>query len=401
MNEINCPHCAKIFKVDEASFANILKQVRDNEFNKDLSDRLEIIQKDKENEIELVKERSTNASREILAEKEKELAECKSKINNMQIENRMAVAEAVSKIEKERENLKYELWNKENENLLFEKSISEKHLIELSSKDVIIKIKDEEIERHKDMKLKLSTKMVGETLERHCEIEFDKIRATAFPRAYFEKDNDSSSGNKGDYIYRESDENGNEIISIMFEMKNEQIETEKKSKNEDFLKKLDKDRTEKNCEIAILVSCLETDNDLYNTGIVDVSHKFNKMYVIRPQFFIPIITIIRNSALNSMQYKKQLAIVKNQNVDINNFEDNLTKYKEAFGRNYELASNKFKTAIVEIDKTIEHLQKTKEALLSSENNLRLANTKLTELTIKKLTYTNPTMQAMFAEISKN
>jgi hypothetical protein len=401
MNEINCPHCAKIFKVDEASFANILKQVRNSEFDKDLSDKLKTAEIEKQSAVELAKANLTNTLNINIAQKDKELAECQSKIEKMQTENRLAVAEAVSNIEKERDGLKYELQNKENEKILFEKSLSEKHSIELGSKDAMIKIKDEEIERHKDMKLKQSTKMVGETLEQHCEIEFDKIRATAFPKAYFEKDNDSRSGSKGDYIYRENDEFGNEIISIMFEMKNESSNTIIKKKNEDFFKELDKDRTEKKCEIAILVSLLEAGNDLYNTGIVDVSHRYSKMYVVRPQFFIPIITIIRNAALNSMEYKKQLAIIKNQNVDINNFEDNLTKFKEGFGRNYELASNKFKTAIAEIDKTIEHLQKTKDALLSSENNLRLANTKLTELTIKKLTYTNPTMQAMFAEISKN
>jgi hypothetical protein len=268
----------------------------------------------------------------------------------------------------------------------------------LQNKDVIIKYKDDEISRVKDMKLKLSTKMLGETLEQHCETEFNKLRSTAFQRAYFEKDNDSRSGSKGDFIYRETDEFGNEIISIMFEMKNENDETATKKKNDDFLKELDKDRTEKKCEYAVLVSLLEADSEYYNSGIVDVSHKYNKMYVVRPQFFIPIITLLRNAAMNSMQYKSELALVKSQNIDITNFEEKLNKFKDGFARNYDLASRKFKDAIDGIDKTIKELQKTKDALLSSENNLRLANEKTEDLTIKKLTYGNPTMKALFDEL---
>lgn len=262
-------------------------------------------------------------------------------------------------------------------------------------------MKDEEIALRKDMKLKLSTKMVGETLEQHCETEFNKLRATAFQNAYFEKDNDSSGGSKGDFIYRESDEHGNEIISIMFEMKNESDATATKKKNEDFFKELDKDRNDKKCEYAVLVSLLEAESEYYNSGIVDVSHKFQKMYVVRPQFFIPIITLLRNAAMNSLQYKAELSLIRNQNIDITNFEDNINKFKEGFAKNYELASKKFKTAIDEIDKTIDHLNKTKEALLSSENNLRLANNKADDLTIKKLTYNNPTMKAKFDEIKKD
>ena len=268
----------------------------------------------------------------------------------------------------------------------------------MKEKDAIIKLKDEEIALRKDMKLKLSTKMIGETLEQHCETEFNKLRATAFQRAYFEKDNDSKSGSKGDFIYRETDDAGNEIISIMFEMKNEGDETAMKKRNDDFLKELDKDRTEKKCEYAVLVSLLEAESEYYNSGIVDVSHKYSKMYVIRPQFFIPIITLLRNAAMNSLQYKAELALVKNQNMDITDFEEKITNFKEGFARNYDLASRKFKTAIEEIDKTIDHLQKTKEALLSSDNNLRLANQKAEDLTIKKLTHGNPTMKAKFDEL---
>jgi hypothetical protein len=290
--------------------------------------------------------------------------------------------------------------HKENEKELLKKSLVEKYSAELKSKDDIIKAKDEDLAFRKDMKLKLSTKMIGETLELHCETEFNKLRATAFQKAYFEKDNDSRTGSKGDYIYRESDEFGNEIISIMFEMKNEGDETSTKKKNEDFLKELDKDRTEKKCEYAVLVTLLETDSDLYNTGIVDVSHRYNKMYVIRPQFFIPIITILRNAAMNSMQAKAELSMVKNQNIDITHFEENINAFKAAFAKNYDLAARQFKTAIEEIDKTIDHLQKVKDSLLSSVNNLRHANNKTEDLTIKKLTKGNPTMTEKFEELKK-
>ncbi|MEO6536208.1 MAG: DUF2130 domain-containing protein [Candidatus Paceibacterota bacterium] len=420
MNEIICPHCKKAFKIDEAGFADILKQVRDHEFENELHERAELFEKDKESAVKLAEanlkntlqadlarkeaelvQLEANKDRELAeleAKKEAEIAEVKSKISNADLEKKLAVTEAVNKIEKERDELAGELKIKDTEKQLLETSLKDKYATELKTKDDIIKMKDEEIALRKDMKVKLSTKMVGETLEQHCETEFNKLRATGFQNAYFEKDNDSTSGSKGDYIYRETDESGNEIISIMFEMKNEGDETATKKKNEDFLKELDKDRTEKKCEYAVLVTLLESENELYNTGIVDVSHKYPKMYVVRPQFFIPIITLLRNAAMNSLKYKAELAVVKNQNIDITNFEENISKFKEAFGKNYQLASSKFKTAIEEIDKTIDHLQKTKDALLSSENNLRLANNKAEDLTIKKLTRGNPTMQAKFDEL---
>lgn len=421
MNEIICPHCKKAFKVDEAGFADILKQVRDQQFDKELHERLEIAEREKTSAVKLAESNLKNTFQKDLAKKDKELAELKaekdrnlaeelgkkeaelaelkSKLDKAEVEQKLSVAEAVKKIEKERDDLANDLKSKETEKQLLEKSLQEKFSTELKTKDDIIKMKDEEIALRKDMKLKLSTKMVGETLEQHCETEFNKLRATAFQNAYFEKDNDSKTGSKGDYIYRETDEAGNEIISIMFEMKNEGDETATKKRNEDFLRELDKDRTEKKCEYAVLVSLLEAENELYNTGIVDVSHKYPKMYVIRPQFFIPIITLLRNAAMSSLKYKAELALVRNQNIDITNFEDNINKFKEGFAKNYELASRKFKTAIDEIDKTIDHLQKTKDALLSSENNLRLANNKAEDLTIKKLTRGNPTMTTRFGELS--
>jgi len=377
MQDIICPHCKQVFKVDEAGFADILNQIRNHEFEKELHDRLETAVKLAE------------------AKKDSELAELKSKISNAELEKKLAISEAVNKIEKERDEIVGELKNKDTEKQLLETSLREKYTTELKTKDEIIKLKDEEIELRKDMKLKLSTKMVGETLEQHCEIEFNRLRATGFQNAYFEKDNDAKSGSKGDYIYREHDEPGTEIISIMFEMKNEGDQTSTKQRNEDFFRELDKDRIEKKCEYAVLVTLLEADNELYNIGIVDVSHKFPKMYVVRPQFFIPIITLLRNAGMNSLKYKAELALVKSQNIDITNFEDNVNKFKEGFAKNYELASRKFKTAIEEIDKTIDHLQKTKDALLSSENNLRLANNKAEDLTIKRLTNGNPTMTARF------
>jgi len=421
MQDIKCPHCHKVFKVDEAGFADILKQVRDDQFAKDLHERLELAEKEKVSAVQLAESKLKNTLQEELAKKDKELAELKaekdrnlaeelgkkeaelaemkSKLDKAEVEQKLSVTEAVKKIEKERDNLANDLKSKETEKQLLEKSLQEKFSTELKTKDDIIKMKDEEIALRKDMKLKLSTKMVGETLEQHCETEFNKLRATAFQNAYFEKDNDASGGSKGDYIYRETDDAGNEIISIMFEMKNEGDETATKKKNEDFLKELDKDRTEKKCEYAVLVSLLEADSEYYNSGIVDVSHRYPKMYVIRPQFFIPIITLLRNAALNSMKYKAELALVRNQNIDITNFEESINSFKEGFAKNYDLASRKFKTAIDEIDKTIIHLQKTKDALLSSENNLRLANNKAEDLTIKKLTQGNPTMATKFEELS--
>jgi hypothetical protein len=420
MNEIICPNCKKTFKVDEAGFADILKQVRDRQFNEEIKQRLDQAQKEKESAIQLAEANIRNALQEKLAIRDRELAELKaqkelemaqkiaqkesqllqltSKLENMEVEKMLAVTQALQKIEKERDELANVVKIKDTEKQLLEKSLSEKYTAALREKDAIIKHKDEEIALRKDMKMKLSTKMLGETLEQHCETEFNKLRATAFRKADFEKDNDARSGSKGDYIYREKDGEGNEIISIMFEMKNEGDETATKKRNEDFLKELDKDRTEKKCEYAVLVSLLESESEFYNTGIVDMSHKFEKMYVIRPQFFIPIITLLRNAAMNSLQYKAELAAVKNQDIDITNFEDKINAFKEGFARNYELASRKFKTAIEEIDKTILHLQKTKDALLSSDNNLRLANQKAEDLTIKKLTHGNPTMKAKFDEL---
>ena len=391
MNEIVCPHCKKAFKVDEAGFADILKQVRTHEFEMELHERLEMLEKEKDNAVKLAEANLKNTIQADLAKKDAEVAELKAKISSVEMEKRLAVTEAVNAVEREKDSLVAQLQSKEHERQILVSSIKDKYEGEL-------KLKDETIDRLKDMKLKLSTKMVGETLEQHCETEFNKLRATGFQNAYFEKDNDAKSGSKGDYMYRESDTEGNEITSIMFEMKNEGDETATKHKNEDFLRELDKDRTEKRCEYAVLVTLLEAENELYNTGIVDMSHRYPKMYVIRPQFFIPMITLLRNAALNAMKYKAELALVRNQNIDITNFEDNLGKFKEGFAKNFELASRKFKTAIEEIDKTIDHLQKTKEALLSSGDNLRHANNKADDLTIKKLIRGNPTMAAKFAEL---
>jgi hypothetical protein len=399
--EIICPNCKKAFKIDESGYAEILKQVRNHQFEEELQKRLDLAEREKENAVQLAIANLKTSINDDLAKKDAELNILRAKIENAEIEKKLLVNEAIQKIEKERDELANQLKGKELEKQLQEKSLIEKFNGELKAKEEIIRMKDEEIEYRKDLKLKLSTKMIGETLEQHCETEFNKLRATAFPRAYFEKDNDARSGSKGDFIYREADEHGNEIISIMFEMKNEGDETASKKRNEDFFKELDRDRIEKKCEYAVLVSLLETENELYNAGIVDVSHRYEKMYVIRPQFFIPMITLLRNAAMNSLKYKAELNLIRNQNIDITNFEENINNFKETFSRNYELASRKFHTAIEEIDKTIIHLQKTKEALLSSENNLRLANNKAEELTIKKLTKGNPTMTAKFEELSKN
>tara|TARA_R110002167_G_scaffold169693_1_gene367601 strand:+ start:4997 stop:6277 length:1281 start_codon:yes stop_codon:yes gene_type:complete len=421
MNEVICPNCKKAFKVDEAGFADILKQVRDHQFEEELNNRLTLAEREKEsavklaeanirnslqeqlakkdNELTLLKANSDADLADKLAKKEAEIAEMKSRIQNAEMDKKLSVSEAVKIIEKERDNLANNLKIKETETQLLEKSIKEQFSNRLIAKDETIKMKDDEIARLKEFKQKLSTKMVGETLEQHCETEFNKLRATAFQNAYFEKDNDSKTGNKGDFIYKETDDAGNEIISIMFEMKNENDETATKKRNEDFFAKLDKDRKDKNCEYAVLVSLLESENEFYNTGIVDVSHRFEKMYVVRPQFFIPIITLLRNAAMNSLKYKAELNLMRNQNVDITNFEEKIDAFRKGFAYNYDLASRKFKTAIDEIDKTISHLQKTKDALLSSENNLRLANNKADDLTIKKLTHGNPTMKAKFEALS--
>lgn len=431
MNEIICPHCHKAFKVDEAGYADILKQVRDHQFEEELHNRLALAEKDKQCAIQIAEAKVREALQEQLAQKEtaliqlksekeaelaqklaqketevaqlkaektNELTQLKAQLDNAEVAKKLAITEALQKIEKERDNLLNEVKTKELEKQNLESTLVQEYTAKLQSKEEIIKYKEEEIARVKDMKAKLSTKMIGETLEQHCETEFNKLRATAFQNAYFEKDNDARSGSKGDFIYKETDEAGNEIISIMFEMKNEGDETATKKKNEDFFKELDKDRNEKKCEYAVLVTMLEADSEYYNTGIVDVSHKYPKMYVVRPQFFIPIITLLRNAAMNSLKYKAELALVRNQNIDITNFEEKINQFKEGFARNYDLASRKFQTAIDEIDKTIIHLQKTKEALLSSDNNLRLANQKAEDLTIKKLTHGNPTMKAKFDEL---
>lgn len=434
MHEIICPNCNKAFKIDEAGYADILKQVRDNDFKQQLNERLELAELDKRNAVELATTKVTSVLERAAAAKDAEIQELKARLDAGVVVQKLAVTEALSVLEKERDalanDLKQAQHDKQTASQLaearlvnelqqaaatkdmeiqglksgLERAQLEKQLAEKSLKDKYetqIKDRNDTIERLRDLKARLTTKMVGETLEQHCETEFNRIRATAFPKAYFEKDNDARAGSKGDYIFRDSDEADTEIISIMFEMKNESDETASKKKNEDFLKELDKDRNEKSCEYAVLVSLLEPDSELYNSGIVDVSHRYRKMYVVRPQSFIPIITLLRNAAQNSLKYKTELALVKAQNIDITHFEDELVAFKTGFARNYELASKKAKTAIEEIDKTIDHLQKTKEALLSSENNLRLANNKADDLTVKKLTKGNPTMAAKFAEIKND
>ena len=392
MNEIICPHCGKAFKIDEAGYADILKQIRDREFDKALHERLELAEKEKETAIELAETKVTSKLEKAAAKKEAEIERLKAELVLTGVATQLAVKKAVSAVEKERDGFARNLEAKATEQKLLESVLKEAHTAELKSKD-------DQIAFYKDLKAKLSTKMVGETLEQHCEIEFNRLRATGFSRAYFEKDSDIRGGSKGDYIFRDSDESSTEFISIMFEMKNESDTTATKKKNEDFIKELDKDRNEKGCEYAVLVSLLELDSELYNAGIVDVSHRYPKMYVVRPQFFIPIITLLRNAAQGTLTYKAELARVQEQNIEITNFESELEAFKNGFARNYDLASKKFKTAIDEIDKTIDHLQKTKEALLGSENNLRIANNKADDLTIKKLTRGNPTMAAKFEKLT--
>jgi hypothetical protein len=404
VNEIICPHCQKAFKVDEAGYADLLKQVRDTEFEQQLHERLELAEKDKLNAVALavaeavstVEKKHDALANELEKTKQERLAEAKlaeAKLGALEDKQKLAITEAVSVVQKERDELKNGLERAKLEKQLAETSLKDKY-------ETQIKDRDDAIERLRDMKARLSTKMVGETLEQHCETEFNRIRSTAFPRAYFEKDNDASTGSKGDYIFRDSDEADTEIVSIMFEMKNESDTTATKKKNEDFLKELDKDRTEKGCEYAVLVSLLEPDSELYNSGIVDVFHRYPKMYIIRPQFFIPIITLLRNAAMKSLEYKTELALVKAQNVDVTNFENDLETFKSAFAKNYDLASRKFQKAIDEIDKSIDHLQKTKDALLGTDRNLRLANNKAQDVTIKKLTRRNPTMAEKFEDLKK-
>ena len=460
MNQIICPNCETTFKVDEAGYAGILKQVRTDEFEKDIQERLTLAEEEKANALALADQRAEAAlaraeslknteierlkaqidqgetqkqlavtealksiekERDVLnaqleqakkdsvaaeklaavrleqvkhafeAEKNQAIQTLRAEIAERESQQKLAISEAVSATVKERDQLKYSLEQATLQQQLAEQNIREKY-------EVQIKDRDEAIERLRDMKAKLSTKMVGETLEQHCEVSFNQIRATAFPSAYFEKDNDSRSGSKGDFIFRDSGADGTEFVSIMFEMKNESDTTATKKKNEDFFKELDKDRTEKGCEYAILVSLLEPENELYNAGIVDVSYRYPKMYVIRPQFFIPMITLLRNASLGALEYKQELALVKSQNVDVTNFEADLEKFKTAFAKNYDLASRKFSTAIGEIDKSIDHLQKTKEALLSTDRNLRLANDKAQDVTVKKLTRKNPTMAKAFKDV---
>ena len=460
MHDIICPHCGKAFKIDEAGYADILKQVRDEAFEQQLHDRLELAEQDKRNAVELATARLTGELQKSAAAKDAEIQGLKASLDAGEVARKLAVAEALSAVEKQRDALANELEQalqarqsaarlaeamlvnelqkaaatkdaeiqglksrleaielsqklaiteavgpvaKERDDLKsgLARAELEKQLAEKALKDKYetqIKDRDDAIERLRDMKARLSTKMVGETLEQHCETEFNRIRATAFPRAYFEKDNDARSGSKGDYIFRDADEAGTEIVSIMFEMKNESDRTATKNRNEDFLKELDKDRSEKGCEYAVLVSLLEPDSELYNTGIVDVFHRHPKMYVVRPQFFLPIITLLRNAAMNALKYKSELALVKAQNIDITHFEGELETFKSAFAKNFDLASRRFQTAIDEIDKSIDHLQKTKEALLGTDRNLRLANDKAQDVTIKKLTRGNPTMAAKFAEL---
>ena len=414
---VNCPKCKEVFKVDDSVYTDIVKQVRDQQFKDELFNRMETAEKEKQSAIELTESRIKISFQDLLnkkdkeisalefkskselvdevSKKDKEISDLESKLANAETLKKLALSEALKQVENKNSQLENDLKSKDTEKELLEKSLNEKFNDKLNHKDESLRLKDEEIERLKDYKQKLSTKMTGETLELHCENEFNKLRATAFQKAHFEKDNDASAGTKGDYIYKESDTNDNEIISIMFEMKNENDQTASKKKNEDFFAKLDKDRKAKGCEYAVLVSMLEADNEFYNTGIVDVSYKYDKMYVIRPQFFIPIITLLRNAGMKSLQYKAELNIMRNQNVDITNFEDKINDFKTGFARNYDLASRQFGEAIKEIDKTMTHLQKTKDALLSSVNNLRLANNKAEDLSIKKLTHGNPTMKEKF------
>ena len=399
MNEIICPHCNKAFQVDKKGYADILKQVYDKEFESKLNERLLQIEKDKTMEIKIEKKEAERKLQLVETEKNKIIDELKFSIQQANSSKQLAVSEAVKDVEKERDKLINELNNAELIRKNSENSLKDKYKGEIRHKDDLIKVREETIQQLKNMKTQLSTKMVGETLEQHCENEFNSLRSTGFQSAFFEKDNDSRTGSKGDYIFKDYQDDI-EVISIMFEMKNESDTTTTKRKNEDFLKELDKDRREKKCEYAVLVSLLETENEFYNNGIVDMSHRFPKMYVIRPQFFMPIITLLRNAARNSLQYKHELMIVKQQNIDVTNFESSLEEFKTSFGRNYELASRKFSTAIEQIDKSINHLQKTKDALMSADNNYRIANNKAQDVTIKKLTKNNPTMAEKF-EGNKN
>ena len=388
MHDVICPHCSKAFKIDETGYADILKQIRDREFDEQLHKRLAIAEQEKRTAVELAKAQLSTALEREIAKKDQTIERYKSTIESSELARKLAISEAVQTISSERDGLKMKLEQSRLEKQLAESALKDKYETQL-------KDRDHAIERLRDMKAKLSSKLLGETLEQHCETEFNRLRATAFPNAYFEKDNDARSGSKGDYVFREFDSEGTEVVSVMFEMKNENDRSTSKSRNEDFLKELDRDRNEKSCEYAILVSMLEPDSDLYNSGIVDVSHRYPRMYIVRPQFFIPIITLLRNAAQKSLAYKQELAVVKAQNIDITHFEAELESFKNGFAKNYDLATRRFQTAIDEIDKSIDHLQKTKEALLGTDRNLRLANDKAQDVTIKKLTRGNPTMAAKF------
>lgn len=392
MHEIKCPNCGTVFQIDEMDYQNVAKQIRDQEFEKEIFEREKQYKIEKESAVELAKNKIEKEYQERVTEQKLEIVELKNKLVLQDKESTLTIQNALSKKESEISTLSNQLELLKNDFLMKEKNLKETY-------EEKIKDREEQISYYRDFKAKQSTKMIGESLEVHCSNEFNKLRPL-FSNAYFEKDNDARSGSKGDFIYRDYDDEGMEFVSVMFEMKNEADMTATKHKNEDFFKELDKDRREKKCEYAVLVSLLEIDNDYYNEGIVDISHKYEKMYVIRPQFFIPLITLIRGMAMNSLKYKKELLMIQNQNIDISHFEDNLNTFKEGFARNYRLASDKFKKTIDEIDKTIDHLQKTKEALLSSENNLRLANNKADDLTIQRLTKGNETMKKLFSETKK-
>jgi len=419
---VKCPSCQEVFKVDDSVFSDIVKQVRDQQFQEEVNNRLVIAEREKASAIELAESKVKSNFQELLNKKDQEISELrlksktqlvdevskkdeeirllKSKIEQAETQKKFEVSTAVTEIEKVKNQLENDLKNKDTEKALQLQNLKQQHANELSAKEELLKFKDDEIVRLKDYKQKLSTKMLGESLEQHCETEFNKLRATAFSNAYFEKDNDASGGTKGDYIFKEEDHNGNEVVSIMFEMKNENDHTATKKKNEDFFAKLDKDRRDKGCEYAVLVSLLETDNEFYNTGIVDVSYKYEKMYVIRPQFFIQLISLLRNAGMKTLEYKNELNVIRNQNIDITGFEQKITDFKEGFAKNYLSASNNFEKAIEEIDKSISRMEKVKQALTTSANQLRLANNKADDLTIKKLTYNNPTMKQKFKDLKK-
>jgi len=420
MNKLTCPNCKTPFEVDEQGYSSLVKQVRDEQYERDVKRVESAATKEKTAAVEKAVSEAKQNSQQAISDKhleierlkasaeaevikaqsslKKEIAELKGKIQNAETKKKLEISEKMKEVDSEILQLKSALDNKDLQFDLERNNLEKNHLLDLQAKDKLIEMKEDEVKRYKDFKQRQSTKMIGESLEQHCETQFNRLRSTAFPTAYFEKDNDASSGSKGDYVFREVDDKGVELISIMFEMKNEGDETATKKKNEDFFKELDKDRNEKKCEYAILVSMLEADNEVYNEGIVDVSHRYEKMYVIRPQFFIPLISLLRNSARNAMAYKQELQTVKNQNIDIANFESEMEAFKEAFGRNYDIASRKFKTAVDEIDKTISHLIKVKDNLLASEKQLGHANNKAEDLTIKKLTKNSPSLKEEFKQL---